>query len=145
MIYASRAVMDLSESEMEAFLGTSRDNNAEVDVTGCLLHVHDVPRDRSYFVQLLEGPEGAVEHTYARIRRDSLHRDVTAVHRGHRDGRAFEAWRMRLATITTDTVFSLISVDPVRLSDARPTFDLLMNPSMARALLELEAGVATPG
>ncbi len=141
LIYVSRAVMDLHESEMEAFLGRSRANNAEAGITGCLLHVHDRPAQQAYFVQALEGPESAVETTYQRISRDPLHEDVTVVHRGQRAAREFEGWRMRLATVTTDSVFTLLADDGIRPSESRPTFEWLRNPSLARALLELEAGL----
>ncbi|GLY13616.1 hypothetical protein Kisp01_06320 [Kineosporia sp. NBRC 101677] len=142
LIYASRAVVDLSENELEVFLGRSRERNAAADITGCLLHVHDRPGDAAYFVQLLEGPQEAVEETYRRITQDLLHVDSTVVHQGEREGRGFEGWRMRLATITTESVLALIATDPEYLNDPRPTAELLQNPSLARALLELQAGRA---
>ncbi|MBT0771480.1 BLUF domain-containing protein [Kineosporia sp. J2-2] len=140
LIYVSQALVDLSQDEMEKFLGVSRTRNAASGVTGHLLHVHDRPHGTAYFVQMLEGPQDAVQETFGRIRRHMLHTDVRLVHRGTKETRSFQGWQMRLATTTTDTVLAMIAAEPALAHLTGSTLDLLADPFLARTLLMLSAG-----
>ncbi|GAA3601095.1 hypothetical protein GCM10022223_15960 [Kineosporia mesophila] len=151
LLYISQAVVDLTETEMEAFLGRSRERNAQADITGILLHIHDGPVGdepfrAAFFVQSLEGPQEAVEQTYERIRADMLHTDLTVVHRGQRESRSFAGWRMHLTRMTSEAALALIAREsqpdsgpPLRSDNPADTFALLRDPLIARALLVVVA------
>lgn len=100
VLYSSVAATDLNASELEALLGTSRRNNARVDVTGLLLHVRSEQPGEAYFVQLLEGDQAAVELTYQRIAKDELHEDLVVLTSGQKEQRMFSSWSMQLDDLT---------------------------------------------
>lgn len=77
--------------EMQAILATARSNNARLGITGSLVF------DRSWFVQVLEGPKDPVWALYMQIEKDPRHRDVALI--GQRTGtkRSFGAWAMAAA------------------------------------------------
>jgi hypothetical protein len=87
-VYVSAASHDLTDEELAAILDVSRRNNAARGVTGALAY-HDLA-----FVQVLEGPEAAVEALLATIARDPRHTEVTVCDRARVDERAFGAWSM---------------------------------------------------
>ena len=87
--YVSRARAGLDAArEVEGILAASRRNNARAGVTGALIF------NRSTFGQVLEGPETAVEATYARIEADPRHHDVEVLDLRPVEGRAFADWSM---------------------------------------------------
>ena len=69
-------------------LCSSRANNARVGVTGALMF------NAGCFAQVLEGPQQAVEETFERIQQDERHGDVSLLHFGPAETRAFENWSM---------------------------------------------------
>ncbi len=141
LMYVSRALIDLDEREMEAFLGVSRARNQAAAITGMLLHIHDKPFQQSYFVQVLEGSQAAVERTFHRIAADELHTGITVVHRGVHERRFFQAWQMGLATMNIEVARSLTR-DYLPEDVAETTLELLSNEFLARSLLTLAAGQA---
>ena len=87
-VYVSAASHDLNDGELAAILDVSRRNNAARGITGALAY-----HDRA-FVQVLEGPEAAVEALLVTIARDPRHTRVTVCDRARVDERAFGAWSM---------------------------------------------------
>ncbi len=88
-VYVSVAPRDLREDELVAILEVSRrDNAARWDVTGVLAY-----HDRG-FVQVLEGPEVAVEALLARIARDPRHTGMSVLDRSRTGVRVFDGWSM---------------------------------------------------
>ena len=77
--------------QLDAILEKSRQNNVLVGVTGALMF------NAGYFVQVLEGPQGAVEATFERIQQDARHGDVQLVEFAPVPERAFENWSMAYA------------------------------------------------
>jgi len=112
LIYSSAAITALNDDELTILLGTSRHHNEVNGITGLLLHVHTESPRSAYFVQLLEGPESAVEQTYERIAKDELHHDVRVLSRGVTSGRKFGSWSMRLEEISTTQVPTADAVEP---------------------------------
>ena len=112
LIYSSAAITALNDDELTILLGTSRHHNEVNGITGLLLHVHTESPRSAYFVQLLEGPESAVEQTYERIAKDELHHDVRVLSRGVTSGRKFGGWSMRLEEISTSQVPTAEAVEP---------------------------------
>lgn len=98
LIYASRSVTaggaGLSE-QVRIIIAKSIHKNRLADITGFLTFCGD------QFLQLLEGPAGAVEETFARISQDDRHADVTVIARGPVERRLFRDWNMAQHQVTT--------------------------------------------
>ena len=90
LTYASRP-FGYDGAMLQGILMDARRCNARDGITGALICRDDL------FLQLLEGPEAAVEATYGRIRRDDRHVEVRPLTRAAiTDGdRLFGAWAMR--------------------------------------------------
>jgi hypothetical protein len=90
LVYASRP-FGFDGAMLNAILFDARRCNACDGITGALVCRDDL------FLQLLEGPEAAVEAAYARIRRDDRHVEVRPLVRRMiaDDARMFGAWAMR--------------------------------------------------
>ena len=88
LIYSSRAVREMSESDLEQILAVSRTRNTQAGVTGLLLY-----RD-GIFLQCLEGDELVVRQTYARIQRDPRHNRLLHLIEERTDQRSFPDWAM---------------------------------------------------
>jgi len=90
LIYASRftgAERDFDEV-LRKIIARSIQNNRLDDVTGFLV------AGEGRFLQLLEGPAGAVEVTYARIGQDPRHADLAVIHSDRAQRRLFRDWNM---------------------------------------------------
>lgn len=96
ILYISAASGDLTESDIACILAASRRNNRDNDVTGMLLYL-----DRG-FMQILEGPEEAVNATYARIAGDGRHSHVIALWSEQTETRIFPNWTMGYDTLPAD-------------------------------------------
>jgi Sensors of blue-light using FAD len=90
LTYASRP-FGFDGAMLQGILMDARRCNARDGVTGALICRDDL------FLQMLEGPEAAVEATYGRILRDDRHIEVRQLTRRPipDDGRLFAAWAMR--------------------------------------------------
>jgi len=66
VLYVSTAQVLFTAPRMEELLAKSRTSNARQQITGLLLY-----RDGA-FMQFLEGPEGAVERLFRRIKADEM-------------------------------------------------------------------------
>lgn len=93
-IYVSAATRPFDRASLHALLDSSRRNNAQLDVTGMLLHI-----DGSFF-QILEGSEVAVTRLYEKIALDSRHDRVVKLIQEPVDQRSFADWSMGLADVT---------------------------------------------
>lgn len=109
-------------------LTVSRRNNARDRITGLLY------ADAGRFLQVLEGPEDAVEAAYARIQGDARHRAIVMLSRRTIDRRAFGHWEMAHRAPGADAATFLSDVQRLT-ADASPevrgTFEGLVQ---ARAL-----------
>lgn len=90
LTYASRP-FGFDQPTLNAILFDARRCNTRDGITGALICRDDV------YLQLLEGPEAAVEAAYARIRRDDRHVEVQELTRRMiaDDARMFGCWAMR--------------------------------------------------
>jgi Sensors of blue-light using FAD len=88
LVYSSRPFgFDLSM--LGNILLRSRRNNARDDVTGALICRADL------YLQWLEGPQAAVESTYAKILKDDRHLDIVRRITRPAAERFFPEWSMR--------------------------------------------------
>ncbi len=90
LTYASRP-FGFDAPTLAGILLDARRCNQRDAITGALICRDDL------YLQLLEGPEAAVEATYARILRDDRHTEITRLTRRKlpEEGRLFSAWAMR--------------------------------------------------
>ena len=88
LLYLSQTRHDVSEDEIRSILLIARKRNAELGITGVLLH------GGGMFLQVLEGPEQAVLKLYVGIIDDPRHRDCRIVYITPVKERLFGNWTM---------------------------------------------------
>ena len=88
LIYASRP-FGFDDGTLNGILADARRYNGPNDITGALICRADL------YLQLLEGPEAAVEAVYVKIARDRRHLEVRRLVHGPVEARLFPDWAMR--------------------------------------------------
>ncbi|MFG0244154.1 MAG: BLUF domain-containing protein [Phycisphaerales bacterium JB054] len=91
VVYKSVRAAGLTDAQIvdDIVLPTLR-RNQENDITGCLWFGPD------RFVQVLEGPDEAVDRTFASILADARHRDIQTLEAGPLEVREHADFRMKL-------------------------------------------------
>lgn len=87
LIYASQP-FGFDSAMLAGILVRSREKNRAADITGALICRHDL------YLQLLEGPDAAIEAIYARIVKDDRHLAVSMLLSRTIDQRMFPEWAM---------------------------------------------------
>ena len=87
LIYMSEP-FGFDDAMLNGILSISRRNNRRDGLTGALVCRRDI------YLQLLEGPEAAVEATYARISGDDRHLAITRLASEPAEVRLFPDWAM---------------------------------------------------
>lgn len=87
LIYMSEP-FGFDDGMLNGILSISRRNNVRDGLTGALVCRRDI------YLQLLEGPETAVEATYARIKRDDRHLAIVRLVSEPVAARLFPEWAM---------------------------------------------------
>ena len=91
IIYCSRETtlgIEPADPKIGAILTAARRINERLRITGALMF------NAGCFVQLLEGPVGAVDQLFERIRTDPRHHDVVVLSRRPVSDRLFPDWAM---------------------------------------------------
>ena len=88
LIYASQP-FGFDEGALNGILSDARRCNGRDDITGALVCRADV------YLQLLEGPQPAVDAAYERITKDDRHLNVRQLSRRPVADRLFPGWSMR--------------------------------------------------
>lgn len=88
LLYISTARDACGPDELADILRVSRRNNAAADITGLLI------AGGQRFLQILEGPDAAVQTTFDRIRSDPRHFAPVVLSRRAVDERLFGQWAM---------------------------------------------------
>ena len=88
IIYASKP-FGFDASVLDDILTISRIRNSTSDITGTLICRHDM------YLQLIEGPDSAIESTYRRIEGDDRHVEMTLLFSRQITDRLFPHWAMR--------------------------------------------------
>jgi hypothetical protein len=92
IVYLSEAAKPMSQSRLQALVDGCSLKNLAHGVTGLLLH------SGGNFMQVIEGDEMIISTLFARISRDTRHKNIrTLLHRAA-DCRLFPEWGMHLAT-----------------------------------------------
>lgn len=89
LIYSSRALEQLRDTDVDQILRVSMERNAKAGVTGLLVY------SAREFLQCLEGGRDVVNATYQRILRDPRHAEVTILDYAEVAQRWFPDWSMR--------------------------------------------------
>jgi hypothetical protein len=128
-VYTSTATRHLTDDDLAELLRQCARNNERTGLTGLLLH-----RD-GRFMQVLEGPDDAVEAVFATIAADPRHTDVRQLLDEQIASRRFPAWSMGFRSVDDATVRDLDGYDDFldRPASAAARPDA---PSRARWLLE---------
>ena len=90
VIYVSEKT-DKSSDGLTDIFDTSQKNNKDLSITGCLLI------GGNSFLQLLEGPNVAVENLYSKIKLDDRHKKVKKLYDQEIDEKLFSSWSMKFA------------------------------------------------
>ena len=133
IIYCSQSTADVSPEELVALLELCRRNNEQAGLTGMLLY------SSQSFLQVLEGDEGALATTYARILADDRHTNLRLLLNADVAAPLFPDWTMGFEHL-----------DDEELADDLPGFtaatryplvnpDLITNAGVAQTLLGLYA------
>lgn len=109
--YASVATVPFSDDDLAALLTLSRANNARAGLTGLLLFKN------GQFMQVLEGPEGAVRSRLAIIGRDLRHSGVWTLASEPIEERRFAEWSMGYRPLKAGTLTGMPGYDGFLESD----------------------------
>ena len=96
IVYVSFASQPFSEQDLRHLLSKCRANNTEQDISGQLIYSDGT------FMQVLEGPQAAVDKAFANIKKDTRHHDIALIERKTIDQRQFPDWSMGFKTLTQE-------------------------------------------
>lgn len=96
IVYSSRAVAPLSDSDLQNLMQTAQARNQREGVTGVVVY------DDNRFFQWLEGPAAGVDRIMNSIRGDRRHTDIQVIARRASAARRFDGWDMKLAAPGAD-------------------------------------------
>jgi uncharacterized membrane protein (DUF373 family) len=94
--YVSTATKPMSKQAFETLLEECRHNNSMIGITGMLLYGNKT------FIQVLEGPEDAVESIFKKIQQDPRHTDVKVIQKKILQRREYSDWSMAFKQISRD-------------------------------------------
>lgn len=100
LVYLSHAKDNITYSDIQEILSSSKKNNTVNEISGVLLF-----RD-GYFLQLLEGKEEAVLETLSRIIKDRRQHHLQTIIEVNSNQRIFQNWTMNF--LDGDTVSGVI-------------------------------------
>lgn len=101
LTYLSSATDLFDEDQLAALLADTRPRNEERGLTGMLLY------SDGNFIQVLEGPDEAVEQTFRAISADPRHHGIIVALRDQVGQRAFPDWSMAFRSVAGDEVRAL--------------------------------------
>ena len=90
VIYVSE-ISDTSSDSLTNIYDISQKNNSKSGISGCLLI------GSNSYLQLLEGPDSAVENLYSKIQMDSRHKKVKKLFEQNIEEKLFSSWSMKFA------------------------------------------------
>jgi hypothetical protein len=98
IIYTSRPCECLTPTALAELMARARLHNVRHGITGILLHTED------QFMQVVEGPQAAVEPLMERIHIDTRHEDVRVILAHAVTRRDFGEWDMALRELPRDAL-----------------------------------------
>ena len=101
--YMSKKVDYYDEDDLMHILNVSRKNNKQRGITGVLIY------NRGYFIQILEGDRGIVNHIFFdRILKDKRHENIVVLSQGLTAKRDFANWDMGFYGTCSDSNYNLL-------------------------------------
>jgi hypothetical protein len=88
LVYVSSASKPFEREELERLLAVARASNGRYRITGALMY------SDGNFLQVLEGPDDAVQRVYAKICQDPRHRGILCLLSRPIEARSFPDWSM---------------------------------------------------
>lgn len=95
LLYVSRSNGPQTTTVTRSILEQAQSHNAAQSITGVLC------QGQGFFLQVLEGPRGAVNSLYRRIVADARHKDVELLLFEDTRERRFSNWSMALVNLST--------------------------------------------
>ncbi|MFO7920913.1 MAG: BLUF domain-containing protein [Nioella sp.] len=92
--YVSQAERPYAQDELARLLSHSRARNDADGITGCLVYRYNEDFERGNFLQVLEGPDAAIDDVWRRISSDSRHHTIVVIDEGPVAERMFSDWSM---------------------------------------------------
>lgn len=136
--YASRARRPFDEAELEDLLKTARRNNSQLGLTGLLVFGGDT------FLQVVEGPDDAVDGMFHRICADQRHELIIQSSR-RVDACSFPEWQMGFRRLDDAQMRALPGWTEVFSSDFAVESLPALDPVFLRLLAEIRrAAVIAP-
>ena len=86
--YLSQSKLDWTDEAIDELLERSKRNNATRKITGAMIYAN------GYFMQLIEGPQIAVDELYSAIEADPRHEVLSLLHNQEIKDRHFSDWAM---------------------------------------------------
>ena len=86
--YLSQSKLDWTDEAIDELLERSKRNNATRKITGAMIYAN------GYFMQLIEGPQIAVDELYSAIETDPRHEVLSLLHNQEIKDRHFSDWAM---------------------------------------------------
>ena len=86
--YLSQSKLDWTDEAINELLERSKRNNATRKITGAMIYAN------GYFMQLIEGPQIAVDELYSAIEADPRHEVLSLLHNQEIKDRHFSDWAM---------------------------------------------------
>ena len=86
--YLSQSKLDWTDEAIDELLERSKRNNATRKITGAMIYAN------GYFMQLIEGPQIAVDALYSVIEADPRHEVLSLLHAQEIEDRHFSDWAM---------------------------------------------------
>ena len=93
-VYVSSAPQELTARELTELLSEIRERNKHRGITGMLLY------RGGNFLQVIEGPESAVNGLLKSLTKDPRHKDLIVLKRSVIEERQFSEWQMAFRDIT---------------------------------------------
>ncbi|WP_071688771.1 BLUF domain-containing protein [Nioella sediminis] len=100
--YVSQAERPFSQEDLGELLRHSRARNEKDGVTGCLVYRFNEDFRRGNFIQVLEGPDAAIDDVWRRISNDTRHHTIVVIDEGPIDDRMFSNWSMGFKNVDAD-------------------------------------------
>lgn len=100
--YVSQSQKPFSLDALSGLLDHSRARNARDGITGCLVYRYNDDFDRGNFLQVLEGPEAAIDDVWQRISEDTRHHTIVVIDEGTIDERMFSNWSMGFRNVDAE-------------------------------------------
>ena len=97
LIYASAATRTMDQDELAEILEKARLNNALKGISGMLVY------HGGSFLQILEGPDAAVEALFDKISKDPRHTKMKLIFRGEIEEKEFDDWSMGFVNTSNRT------------------------------------------